>query len=88
MPHPISTTHPLNLSASDPGDAHRQALDWLAGHLRWNRTLKELRARDARLSDASDVSSTTKSWGGASVARQEPASANWLQPAHARRKTA
>ena len=34
--------------ASDAGDGRRQALDWLANNLRWERTLDVLRAQRSR----------------------------------------
>lgn len=33
---------------SDTGDARRQALDWLADQLRWERTLDAVRTRSPR----------------------------------------
>jgi hypothetical protein len=45
--HPVKTRKPPP-RMSEPGDARRQALDWIAKQLRWERTLGAVRARSAR----------------------------------------
>ena len=52
---PNSTTKAHSVKARKPaprmsetGDARREALDWIAGQLRWERTLDAARARSAR----------------------------------------
>jgi hypothetical protein len=45
--HPVKPRGPAP-RVSDTGDARRQALDWLADQLRWERTLDAVRARSAR----------------------------------------
>jgi hypothetical protein len=53
MAHPTFKTRNLEISeraprVSENSDARREALDWLAGQLRWTRTLDALRTRSAR----------------------------------------
>jgi hypothetical protein len=52
MPKSTATAHPVKSRDAAPrvsenSDARRQALDWLAGELRWERTLDAVRAPSA-----------------------------------------